>query len=555
MQLDFARLPEDATAFDPADFGTLYDSLKRAVARYPDNDAYVVPPMSKRSYHPEGISFTWKQTWDEVQKRLAWYEAAGYGPGHRVAILFDQRPEFVFHHFALNALGCTVAPISPDYRLDEIAYLLEHSEAVVALAIDSRLDDVRAAASSFSPSPPVMRFDALDQPLTAPPFPARHETLGAASEAGLIYTSGTTGRPKGCLLTNEYFHTWGSWFATRGGYLSLRYGEERLLNPLPLHHANALSISLPAMLLTGGALVFPDRFHASTWWKDIVACNVTAVQFQGVIPNLLMKLPEVPEEKSHKVRFALCAGVEPNQHAAFEKRFGFPLIEMWAMSETGRMTTAHREPRFVDSRAIGRSEPGMELRAVDEGGNDVPLGEPGEFVLRSTEEHPRKGFFSGYLKNPEATEEAWLGGWFHTGDAVTKDETGMFFFVERRKNIIRRSGENIAAAEVEAVIVDHDRVKQVAVIAVRDELREEEVMACVVAADPGDASEALAVELLEWTASHLAYFKAPGYVLFVDSLPTTSSQKVHKLRIFPTGIDPRTVPGVFDLRSRKKKAT
>jgi len=485
---------------------------------------------------------------------VAWYEAAGFGPGHRVAILFDQRPEFIFHHFALNALGCTVAPISPDYRLDEIAHLLEHSEAVVALAIDSRLDDVRTAASSFSPSPPVMRFDALDQPLTAPPFPARRETLGAASEAGLIYTSGTTGRPR--LRTHQrIFPHVGILVRFPGGYLTLRYGEERLLNPLPLHHANALAISLPAMLITGGALVFPDRFHASTWWNDVVACNVTAVQFQGVIPNLLMKLPEVPEEKNHKVRFALCAGIEPNWHAAFEQRFGFPLIEMWAMSETGRMTTAHREPRFVDSRAIGRSEPGMELRAIDEQGNDVPLGEPGEFVLRSTAQHPRKGFFTGYLKNPEATEEAWHGGWFHTGDAVTKDDTGMFFFVERRKNIIRRSGENIAAAEVEAVIVDHNRVKQVAVIAVADELREEEVMACVVAADPGDASEALAVELLEWTASHLAYFKAPGYVLFVDSLPTTSSQKVHKLRIFPAVTDPRTVPGVFDLRSRKKKAT
>lgn len=272
------------TAFDPADFGTLYDSLKRAVARYPDNDAYVVPAMNKRPYHRGGVSFTWKQTWDEVQKRVAWYEAAGFGPGHRVAILFDQRPEFIFHHFALNALGCTVAPISPDYRLDEIAHLLEHSEAVVALAIDSRLDDVRTAASSFSPSPPVMRFDALDQPLTAPPFPARRETLGAASEAGLIYTSGTTGRPR--LRTHQrIFPHVGILVRFPGGYLTLRYGEERLLNPLPLHHANALAISLPAMLITGGALVFPDRFHASTWWNDVVACNVTAVQFQGVIPN------------------------------------------------------------------------------------------------------------------------------------------------------------------------------------------------------------------------------------------------------------------------------
>jgi crotonobetaine/carnitine-CoA ligase len=554
MLLDFAPLPEDATTFDPVDFGTIYQSLERAVARYPRNDAYVVPAMPKRPYHPDGVTFTWKQTWDEVQKRIAWYREGGYGPGHRVAILFDQRPEFVFHHYALNALGCTVAPISPDYRLDEIAYLLEHSEAVLALAIDSRLDDVRAAATSFTPSPPVVRFDALDEAPPTPPFPARDERPGATSEAALIYTSGTTGRPKGCVLTNEYFHTWGSWFASRGGYLSLRYGEERLLNPLPLHHANALSISLPTMLLTGGAFVFPDRFHASTWWKDLVACGVTAVQFQGVIPNLLMKLPETPEEKQHQVRFALCAGVEPSQHVPFEQRFGFPLIEMWAMSETGRMTTAHREPRFPGTRAIGRSEPGMELRAVDENGDDVPLGVPGELVLRSTAQHPRKGFFSGYLKNPEATEEAWRGGWFHTGDAVTKDATGMFYFVERRKNIIRRSGENIAAAEVEAVIVDHNRVKQVAVIAVADELREEEVMACVVPADPSETSEEFAKELVEWTAAQLAYFKAPGYVLFVDSLPTTSSQKVHKMRIFPQGTDPRTVPGVLDLRAMKKKS-
>ncbi|GAC1408492.1 MAG: hypothetical protein NVSMB64_16780 [Candidatus Velthaea sp.] len=328
MQLDFARLPEDATAFDPVDFGTLYDSLERTVARYPDNDAYVVPARRSRPYNPDGVTFTWRQTYDEVRRRIAWYAAAGYGPGHRVAILFDQRPEFVFHHFALNARGCTVVPISPDYRVDEIAYLLEHAEAALVLAIASRLDDVRGAASSLAPAPPVMRFDALDEAPPSPTFPARAGTPGATSEAGLIYTSGTTGRPKGCVLTNEYFHTWATWFVTRGSYLRLRYGEERLLNPLPLHHANALSISLPTMLITGGALVFPDRFHASTWWHDVVACDVTAVQFQGVIPNLLRKLPEVPEERRHRVRFALCAGIEPTQHAAFERRFGFPLVEM-----------------------------------------------------------------------------------------------------------------------------------------------------------------------------------------------------------------------------------
>ncbi len=134
---------------DPLELGTLYQSLERAVARYGERAAYAVPPMKGRPYHPEGREFTWAETWAAVQARKAHYAAAGYGPGHRVAILFDQRPEFIFHHFALNALGCSTVPISPDYLGDEIAYLLDHSEACLALAIEPRLGDVRGAAGGL----------------------------------------------------------------------------------------------------------------------------------------------------------------------------------------------------------------------------------------------------------------------------------------------------------------------------------------------------------------------------------------------------------------------
>ncbi len=353
-------------------------------------------------------------------------------------------------------------------------------------------------------------------------------------------------------MSNEYFHTFGSWYLSRGGRLAMEDGAERLYNPLPLHHANCLSISLPAMLLSGGCLVFPDRFHAGTFWKDVVSCRVTALQFQGVIPNILLKLPECPEERAHRVKFALCAGVEPSHHALFEERFGFPLVEMWAMSETGRMTTDHLEPRQIHTRAIGRPARGLEVRVVDENDNEMPVGQPGELVVRHSAEAPRKGFFSGYLKNEQATEEAWRGGWFHTGDAAVRDASGMFFFTDRKKNIIRRSGENIAAAEVEACLVAHAKVRQAAVIAVPDEVREEEVMACIVPNDLDDAGETLARELMEWCRARLAYFKAPGWYLFVERLATGSSQKFVKIKMFPPGVDPREQEGVIDLRSLKK---
>lgn len=538
---------------DALDLGTLYESLERSAAKHGDRPAYAVPPMAGRAYHPGGMEFTWTQTLMATQQQMRRYQEAGYGPGQRVAILFQQRPEFIFHFYALNALGCSVVPINPDYLHDEMVYQLEHSESCLALAIDERIDEVRSAAAALAQPIPVARFED-DGPLPLATSAAEDFRPAGTTEAALLYTSGTTGRPKGCILSNEYFHTFGLSYVSRGGLLALREGQERLYNPLPLHHANCLAIALPAMLLTGGCLVFPDRFHASTFWHDVIVCRVTALQLQGVIPSILFKLPKVPEERQHQVRFALCWGMEPVYHQPFEERTGIPVVESWTMTEIGRLITNHVEPRQIHTRAVGRPSKGLEARVVDAQDEDVPAGETGELVVRHNAEAPRKGFFSGYLKNPNATAEAWCGGWFHTGDMATRDENGIFYYVDRLKNIIRRSGENIAATEVEECLTAHQQVKQVAVMAVRDELREEEVMACVIPQSQEDAGEALAHELFEWCSARLAYFKAPGWLLFVDKLPTTSSQKLKRVGMFPPGTDPCTQPGVVDLRLLKKKS-
>jgi len=144
---------------DPFEFGTLHDTLGRTVARWGDRPAYAVPPMPGRAYHPDGKEYTWRQTADAVEALRRRYADAGYGLGHRVAVLFAQRPEFFFHHYALNALGCSVVPINPDHRQDEIAYVLEHAEASLALAVDDRLDGLRAVARSLGNGLPVASFD------------------------------------------------------------------------------------------------------------------------------------------------------------------------------------------------------------------------------------------------------------------------------------------------------------------------------------------------------------------------------------------------------------
>ena len=541
-----------------SDYKTLYHTLCDTVASYPDRAAYCVPPMKGRSYHPDGWEITWGQVLEGVEAKKNVYAKAGVGHGHRVAILFEQRPEFFFHYYALNALGAGIVPINPDYRIEEIKYVIEHSEATLAVCVDARLAELVSIANSISSNLEVVSFDSFPDELPLMPAAPRHDEPDADTEAALLYTSGTTGRPKGCILTNEYFHTFGESYFYAGGRLGFREEGERLYNPLPLHHANCLSISTPAMLMSGGCVIFPDRFHASTWWKDLVATKATAVQFQGIIPNILLKLPEEPEERQHQVRFALCAGIEPSHHEVFEKRFGFPVVEMWAMSETGRIITDNFEPRKIQTRSFGKESQWVEARVFDENDNELSPGKPGELVIRSNGAEPRQGFFSGYLKNEEATEEAWKSGWFHTGDAVIQDEEGFFYFLDRKKNIIRRSGENIAAAEVEACLTAHERVKQVAVIAAPDEVREEEVMACVVAKFPEDVNGTegqakFANELFDWCYERIAYFKAPGWVLFIDTLPLGTSAKVQKIHIFPPGIDPRQQDGSIDLRSRKKQ--
>jgi crotonobetaine/carnitine-CoA ligase len=538
-----------------ADFETVHAAFLAVAEAAPDNAFLAVPARAGRDYDPDGREITYAQARAEIEKLIALYRAAGYGMGHRVALLLENRPEHFLHLMAFSALGISLVSINPDYTHDEMLYQMEHSEADLAIVRTKRIADVEAVAKDRDAPLPVVDGDALPAALPRAPRPPMNEAPGRASELALYYTSGTTGRPKGCVVTNHYFLLTGAGYldALRAGDISFEDGQERVFNPLPLYHVNACVISFAGILQSANCQIQPDRFHPSTWWDELMQTRATMFHYLGVVPPMLLNQPESPADRQHQVRYGLGAGIEPALHAKFEERYGLPLMEGWGMTETGRIFAASGEPRHIDTRAFGRPNKWMTGKVVDENDAEVPRGTPGELVVWTPGDDPRDGFFSGYLKNEEATEEAWRNGWFHTGDTVIQREDDMFIFVDRAKNIIRRSGENIAAAEIEACLAADERVANIAVLAVPDELREEEVMACIVAREGVETDEALADALMALALEKLSYFKAPGWWLFVEALPTTGTQKVQKQEIFPKGSDPREQPGVIDRRDRKKR--
>jgi acyl-CoA synthetase (AMP-forming)/AMP-acid ligase II len=507
---------------------TVYEEFLASAGKYGQRPFLHIPRQATRGYSDAPVDFTYSQILERVDDMAERFRRSGYRPGHRIALVLENRAEFFLYFLALNGLGVSIVPVNAAFSSDEMRYVIDHSDSALAVSLPEHADRVAAAASGLDV--PITEVGnalppAHDRPLN------RDHSPDDRTEVALLYTSGTTGRPKGCMLSNEYFLCMGNWYRSLGGYCALEPGRERLLTPLPLVHMNALACSTMGMIMTGGCVIQLDRFHASSWWEAVGESRATCLHYLGVMPAILLNLPASPDDDfGDQIKFGFGAGADPRHQQRFEQRFGFPLIEGWAMTETGTEVCicAHKEPRHVGQRCIGRPTGAIDYKLVDEEGGEVPKGEPGELLIRVKGRNPRRGFFSGYYKDRQATDEAWAGGYFHTGDVVRVGKDGSFYFVDRRKNIIRRSGENVAAVEVEGVLYQHDAVANCVVAPVSDEIRGEEVSALVVLADNHQPGPELAKDIFAFCSERLAYYKNPGYIAFVASLPMTSSQKIQR---------------------------
>ncbi|WP_136659249.1 AMP-binding protein [Nitratireductor sp. XY-223] len=530
---------------------TVYELFAAAAGRWPDRPFLNVLPETASAYGIEAGERTYRVMLDAVDMIRDQYAAAGYTAGARVMLLLENRPSYFLHWFALNALGLSVVPVNPDLQSAELAYMAGHAEPVLAIATPERVADLEAASRASGIGFPVISGD-MELPEMRANAMDEHEP-SPDHEAAMLYTSGTTGNPKGCVLSNSYFLHAGRWYASAGGVCALGEDGERMITPLPMFHMNAMACSLMAMITVGGCLIVLDRFHPKSWWRSVRDSHATCLHYLGVMPSILMKAEASQHDRDHSVRFGFGAGIDPKLHVPFEERFGIPLVEAWAMTETGAgaVIAANREPRRRGESCLGRPEAEVETRIVLDDGSEARAGEPGELLVRRAGPDPRYGFFSEYYKDAKATAEAWEGGWFHTGDIVMRDDQGDFFFVDRKKNVIRRSGENIAAVEVETVLMQHPEIRAVAAAAAPDALRGDEVLALIVT--DGPRSDEAARAIVAWALERMAYYKVPGHVAFVDELPLTPTQKIQRgalKKLVPALLeDPATV----DTRAMKKR--
>src|ERR1044072_4075279 len=347
-----------------------WDALKAQAAARPHAVFLRFPMAAELPFARGGGEFSYAEVFglaDLTRKRFA---EAGYGRGACVAQLLETRQQFFWYWLALNALGVLIMPINPDLRVDDLAYQLSVAEPdlVVALPETHALianawggkalsgDDSRII-SPVSPSIPSCRVRVTRQ------------TAERDDPCALLFTSGTTAQPKCCVLSNDYFLRIAAWYVTQGGAAAMG-DSETVLTPLPMFHMNALGCTVTGMLLTGGTVVPLDRFHARRWWRTVKESGATVIHYLGVMPAILLQLEKEAAETAHSVRFGFGAGVDPRHQESFERRFGFQLIEAWAMTETGAgaVTSTAVGRRHVGQRCIGRAARDMDWRIVDDAG-------------------------------------------------------------------------------------------------------------------------------------------------------------------------------------------
>ncbi len=304
---------------------TVHAAFKRVAARRGDADFLVVEAVTAAAYGIEPGARSWREVAGEVERLRAAYAQAGYGHGHRVGLLLENRPGFFTHWLALNALGISIVPIHAEMRAAEWTYLIGHSEMALAVVQPGRESDLRSAASEAGVQIETIRPEVLGRiPAARSPARLASQPIGRASECALLYTSGTTGKPKGCRLANGYFLRAGEWYLGLGDLASVRPDEERFITPLPLSHMNALAFSSMAAILSGGVLVQLDRFHPRTWWQSVRESKATVAHYLGVMPAMLLAATPGPQDHEHGLRFGFGAGCRPAPPCRFRDALRLP---------------------------------------------------------------------------------------------------------------------------------------------------------------------------------------------------------------------------------------
>ena len=488
----------------------------------------------------EGSTYSFQDAYERMLRVAAGLAGLGVKEDSQVGVLLPNCAAFVFVWLAASHLGAAVVAINPQFRGRLLDSVLGDAGCTV-LAVHSVSADALASASAAIRDriSYVIRVDAPDanEPesngqLSLSEVENSQQAVSSAARGTLrsihtiSFTSGSTGPSKGVLITTNqaidaactYVH------ATRLG------SDDVLYTPFAFFHGMSTRLGVVPALITGAHVVVGERFSASRYWQEAIECGATVAQTLPTMTALIKALPPGPYDRAHRVTRMYNSRCDEE----FERRFGVRLVEAYGMTEIGLSIYTG----FPDRRAgaAGKVHPDWEMAIVDEQDCPVPVGQPGELVFR-----PRLPWLMtpGYVGRPEATVEATRNLWFHSGDIGRQDEDGYVYFIDRRKERIRRLGENISSFDVESMVSSHPDVRECAALAYPSALGEDDVRIVVVMAA---GTQANAGALYDWLTKVMPKYMLPRYIEFAQTLPRTATNKIEKFQLKQAGLG----AGVWD---------
>ena len=484
----------------------------------------------------EGRAWTYGELEAMTNRYAHGFERLGVGHGDHVAVMLPNCPEFFWVCWGLGKIGAVAVPINTAAKGELLRYFIDQSDATSVVVDDEWLERMAGVAPQLAkvkryvyrgprqpadcglPEVPVHALAALESDdASAPPFDA----VSYDDVHLIMYTSGTTGPSKGVMCPHSQGHAVGRALTLDFGYRP----DDVLYTCLPLFHGNAIWYTCYAALWADAAIALAPRFSATRFWDEIRASGATQFNTLGAMTNIIWKLPPGPHERDHKLRLCMTVPVPKEIYAEMQARYGVTLTSVFAMTENFAMTRFTPDDPPAKAGSAGSTRGACELRIVDDDERDLPAGQVGEIWMRPLQPG---AMMKGYYRMPEETAHEFSGEWFCTGDRGYRDGDGYLYFVDRKKEAIRRRGENISAYEVELILSRHPAILEVAAIPVASEMSEDDVMVYVVR-KPG---EALAhADVVHFAAEHMSYFMVPRFVEFIDQLPKTASEKLEKYKL------------------------
>lgn len=477
---------------------------------------------------------------DEMTNRYAnGFASLGLAAGDHVAMMMPNCPEFLFTLWGLGKLGAVAVPVNTSAKGEQLSYFLAQSDSTVLVVAESLLEraggalagapalervlvlgehtgDWAAALPAGCATGPLAAFD------DASPAPLPAAEQGRASDPHLImYTSGTTGPSKGALCPHSQGLAVGRQMAMLNGYRP----DDILYTCLPVFHGNALWYTVYAALWAEASVALYPHFSASRFWEQIRESRATVFNCLGAMANIIWQQPPSPRDRDHQVRIAMMVPTSRALADGFRERYGITVTSVYAMTENCAIAVFGPDDPVAKANAAGKVRDYMSVQITDDDGRPLTPGETGEIRIRPNE---RGIIMHGYYKMGDATAAATRDLWFATGDRGYLDEDGYLYFVDRKKEAIRRRGENISAYEVETLLCRHPAVLEAAAVPVPSELGEDDVMVYVVLAPGASVTYA---ELIEFCSGQMAYYMVPRYLRFIGELPKTPSEKVEKYKL------------------------